>query len=381
MRNKLLSFAILSALLFLSCVDKEKHEVGYVVTIGKETSVNLSDFTTGIQIVKLENSDSSVLSYIQKIEIEDSLLYVMDDIFKGISIYSLEGKLTKKFTKVGKGPGEYLSINDFIVDQNNNRLEVFDRQLMRIYVYRLDNFDFVKKIDIPLSFCYKFAKKDNIYYFQTNEARNFLSDGKSTNSEVIAFDSNSGKITALFDRQKAESENQHWEFFEIFCVDKISQKIYISLAWDKYHYKLENDKAIPVFQIDAETRGISGRMYAGNYDERMAYINNSGIMNKAHFFKLIMNNYIGMIIDYGIGFPPKDCYYFNLKKTNQIFYTNNIINDYLPYPIENTPIFKVDNGVLVSVFYPFMDNVDASLYSYLDINDNDNPIIFLFKLN
>jgi len=383
MKNLIKFIFFLFPLLIISCAKKNLITVEEIINIDniEEISVKATEFSSDMKIIKLESSDSCLVANIIKIEIEDSLIYILDDVFKGIYIFSFDGKFMKKFSKEGHGPGEYLSIDDFIIDKNINSLEIFDRLNMRIYIYRLDNFEFIHKIDIPLNFAFKFTKKDNIYYLQTNEARNTINKKETTNSDVIVFDITSKKVTPLFQKTKPEKENQHWEFTHIFTVDKNTQRIFVSLAWDRIHYEIINEKVKPIIKIEAPNRGIPDKVLKGNYDDKMSYLNSLGKnSNKATFFKLLMKNDNGLIMAYELGYPPKECYYFNLKDKNCHFFTNNIINNYLPFPIENTIISKEINGYLLSGLYPHMVNENKQLCNYLNIKPTDNPILFLFKL-
>lgn len=364
-----------------SCKNENSITVEKIINLEKEISIKATDFSSDMKIIKLENSDSCLLANIRKIEFEDSLIFILDDVFKGIYIFSLDGELIKKFSKEGRGPGEYLSIDDFIIDKDANTLEFFDRMDMSIYKYRFDNFEFIHKIDIPLNFGFKFAKKGDMYFFQTNEARNKINKKNKTNSGVIAFNVTSNEVTPLFQKTKPENENQHWEFTDIFTVDDNAQKIFISLAWDKILYEITNEKVNPIIKIEASNRGYPDKILEGKYDDKISYLNSICENNKAHFFKLLMNNDKGLIMGYGIGYPPKECYYFDLKNNSRNFFTKNIINDYLPFPIEHTSIFKEDDGYLVSVLYPHMENINTSVHNHLDIKATDNPILFLFKLN
>ena len=45
---------------------------------------------------------------------------------------------------------------------------------MNINIYDLDNFNFKESISLPFTFAFKFHKKDEVYYFQTNNARNII---------------------------------------------------------------------------------------------------------------------------------------------------------------------------------------------------------------
>ncbi|MDE6194915.1 MAG: 6-bladed beta-propeller [Muribaculaceae bacterium] len=62
----------------------------------------------------LQTTDSSMIGIINKVLIEDDLLYVMSDQAK-ITVFSSNGDYVRSFSHIGQGPGEYASLSDFDV--------------------------------------------------------------------------------------------------------------------------------------------------------------------------------------------------------------------------------------------------------------------------
>lgn len=91
---------------------------------------NLENFTdslsnslkiTELKNIPLETRRECLIGRINKILVLDNKIYILDSsIANSILVFSLEGKFIYKICKTGKGPGEYLSLTDFDVDNFGN---------------------------------------------------------------------------------------------------------------------------------------------------------------------------------------------------------------------------------------------------------------------
>ena len=62
--------------------------------------------------VILQTTDSSMIGKINKVLIDDNLIYIMSDNAR-ISVFNDNGDYIKSFSHIGQGPGEYISLSDF----------------------------------------------------------------------------------------------------------------------------------------------------------------------------------------------------------------------------------------------------------------------------
>lgn len=360
-----------------SCKDSEVRDPTLTIDLsekGIERKTKVSGFTSKMKVIKLENSQEALLADIVSIEIYDSLIYIMDNIFNGIFLFDLNGDLRTKFVKEGNGPGEYLSIDDFLIDEHIQTLEILDRVNSKIHIYNLKNFNYIETIDLPVTFCFKFLKNGDNYYLQTNGARNNINN-TVTNSEVIAYDHKTKKTRALFNTLK--TENQTWEFTDIFYLNE-NDLAFCSFAWDKYVYEISKDSINPYLRVDAQSRSYPDDVLNGSYDKKMTFLNSNEVKGKVNFFKLLMKRESSFLLAYGIGYPPQICYY--ISHENAIVQTNNLTNDFLPVKQENLEIFKEENGHLLSVIYPYKLEEGNEIIEYLEMEKEDNPVLLMFKL-
>ena len=75
----------------------------------------LSDEANKIDIVPLETTEHSLLSTIVDVFITDKEIFIWD-LKNGIFRFSRDGTFLNKIGKRGQGPGEYLYVNQMIID-------------------------------------------------------------------------------------------------------------------------------------------------------------------------------------------------------------------------------------------------------------------------
>ncbi|MBR3626102.1 MAG: 6-bladed beta-propeller [Bacteroidaceae bacterium] len=101
----------------------------------KEVStLNLSDAAERVEIVKLETSDKSILSNIFKLEVTDNDIWIAHMRDERIYRFSHEGKFLNTVGKQGDGPGEYVRLHNFIIDDKKKEVYVISA-LKGIKVY------------------------------------------------------------------------------------------------------------------------------------------------------------------------------------------------------------------------------------------------------
>jgi hypothetical protein len=82
------------------------------------------------EIIPLETVDSSLIVWIKKVVPVGDELYIHDDWANKLHVFDKNGKYKHKIGRRGQGPGEYLNMQDCIVDASNNdiyMLSIFGR--------------------------------------------------------------------------------------------------------------------------------------------------------------------------------------------------------------------------------------------------------------
>ncbi|MDP3397571.1 MAG: 6-bladed beta-propeller [Bacteroidales bacterium] len=112
--------------------------------VGKGSVVNLSEIASDIKYVRLETNAESVIGNVWNVKLSKGKIYVSDNKYT-ISIFSEDGKFIKKFSRVGRGPEEYVDISTFQVNDTDGGIEIMDRS-GRIIRYDSDG-NFIEVID------------------------------------------------------------------------------------------------------------------------------------------------------------------------------------------------------------------------------------------
>ncbi|MDR2036615.1 MAG: 6-bladed beta-propeller [Bacteroidales bacterium] len=96
----------------------------------------LSYFTEEMQMVKLENSEHALVST-NSVIIGEKYILVKGSGNNPYKLFTREGRFITRIGSYGKGPGEYRTTNDEIMDEKNNRIYIFPWGTQTILVYDL----------------------------------------------------------------------------------------------------------------------------------------------------------------------------------------------------------------------------------------------------
>lgn len=145
---------IILGLLFsiISCVNTPSKSTK-VIDLNKNDQVSITDYFNNIEIIPLETNSNSLLTFFigepDKVIKSNDKFYFLNRKEDVIIIFDLQGKFTKRINWKGNGPGEYLSINDFIINRFNGNLEILSPENNSIFVYDSIGNTFIEKIKLP----------------------------------------------------------------------------------------------------------------------------------------------------------------------------------------------------------------------------------------
>ncbi|MDR2026079.1 MAG: 6-bladed beta-propeller [Prevotellaceae bacterium] len=118
--------------------------------IERKDTVRTSSIFRKVRTVILEDNDSALIGNIDRIEVFDSAIFVIDaGIAKRIFVYNMEGGYIRQIGNQGRGPGEYLHMTDFCIDRDNRHVCVLDDAKKRIHRYNADNGKYAGSIKLP----------------------------------------------------------------------------------------------------------------------------------------------------------------------------------------------------------------------------------------
>ena len=115
-------------------------------------------------ILALEETEKSRIGQIEKLVKVDTLLFVLDNrlAMRVFVFNATTGRFINSIGRTGKGPGEYIDINDFSVDSSNGTVSLMsERHEILVYDYQGN---FIRKKGLSFS-ADKMESKDGKYYF------------------------------------------------------------------------------------------------------------------------------------------------------------------------------------------------------------------------
>jgi hypothetical protein len=102
--------------LVIACNTEQKDDTATnVIYFDTEKSIeeyDMKDLTDGtFSIIPLETTDECSISAINKIEIKDRRIYIMDQLAQSVYTFDINGKYLDKIHNQGQGPGEYTNLS------------------------------------------------------------------------------------------------------------------------------------------------------------------------------------------------------------------------------------------------------------------------------
>jgi hypothetical protein len=106
-----------------------------------------SDVFNSLTYIELETISESIISGIDQLLVDDSLIFILDKRQKAIFIFSDTGKFLNKINKIGKGEGEYITTTSFCICTAEKLIFVLDDMVQKINIYSY-NGNFVRTIKL-----------------------------------------------------------------------------------------------------------------------------------------------------------------------------------------------------------------------------------------
>lgn len=179
--RSVLAYILFCVAIFVSCNQNKQQNVKPTYRwdcsgdINKE-EIDLQSIFKNPYIIGLEETSNSRIGVINKIVLDDSLLFVLDaDMSKQIVIYNNEGKYIKSIRKIGRAESEYISLNDFSINQKDKQIYLLcDKRKILVYDFE-GNFIKIMK---PKFSAINIEYSDGRFYF--------VSEDKNTGSLIVA---------------------------------------------------------------------------------------------------------------------------------------------------------------------------------------------------
>ncbi len=272
------------AFLFCGCSQSQKLIPLTQITadITSIEEMKLTDYFENFRIVKL--SSDSIINKIRKIRYENNHIYVSDG--RGVFIFSETGELMHNFSKIGNGPGEYLYIDDFVV--NGDSIIVISRSSRRQIIYNhsgeiisTQNLAYWAKSISPMVNNTLFIYCGNDYSPPQMQYKLRRIQNGQEDSQYLPIDENQGIYLHVMTEHYFNKHEEFIYFFEVFN--------------DTIFESINGDDIKPAFRVDYQGKNIPasffGHKYADIREFFQAYFTTSyayGVVNFAMFDRFLM---------------------------------------------------------------------------------------------
>ena len=330
-------FLLIAWLFLLSCGGSGNRETSVDKYISIENAKPLTDVIDTVRYVSLKDDNVIFSGRIDKLMSKGDTIYIFDSrMSKSLSAYKKDGTFLFNVGKLGGGPGEYIELGNFTID--NQYFYCIDNAMRKILVYGINNGAFVRKLDMPIYV-------DDIALFDNGNFI-FYSDNRSGQAAIHI----ANRDLKIIDELLHYSEDDYSSMATVSAFTESKDKIVFSCY--------AND-TIVVFDKKSHLDPIRYVVDFGNYRLSKMEKSNQSSMNEAKYILppvYITDNM--MIGDVNIPYPVGNDYWmygafaYNMS-TNQL-YQNGKIDEILSgkIPMEDKlilPIEGVANNEIISM--------------------------------
>lgn len=382
--------------LLVGCLNEGAVETIKVYSEPVREEMNISQIAEEISLVQLQNDPGNVIGRVHSVIIRNKYIYVLDISSHSVLVFNRDGSFVSKLDRRGNGPGEYLGLGPVIVDEDESFLELitFSGEGFGVIKYKNISFDFVSFSPLPLITVNSVRKRNDTYYFATQQIENLV-DGQKTNADLLIV--KAGEIIKkIRDKAIDTSGNGFSPFAESF-VGNEQGELFASFMFDNNFYQINGMEARPCLVVDFGKMGIDNEVGFQPLGKQLEYLAKS--QGLASFPVLLANNENVLFFSYIHFTHPNDFYHesnyrFFIKSFDSgvSYHAKTLINDLTDFPerffskktFRGIGLDVVMDDYLVEVIVPAFHFNDAEMKKEInglgEVHLNDNPIIAFIKL-
>lgn len=145
------------SIMLSSCAKKnneyiQSESIYYIFDLDKtpiEDTILLSSFVNSIIPIPLETKEDNLMGFVSSLQTTDLYIFVSDNsASNGLFMFAKDGTFIKKIGRFGQGPGEYLAIHDFTIDEVCHWVYVLDYEANKVLVYDFLTGNFIRDISV-----------------------------------------------------------------------------------------------------------------------------------------------------------------------------------------------------------------------------------------
>ncbi len=383
---KQLAYSIFVGLVLVGCNSensnhREKSYYTIPVKLGNSRDVYLSKIASTVSYIRLQTTKDCIVGSIVKLIKHEDRLLIWNGKRKSCTIFcfDIDGNFIYKLHNIGKGPGEYVGVQDVIFDKRNEQIIIYDASQAKLikYSFNGDYLGEIKNTLLPMavetldSESFWFYSMGYVHIPGSDSLFNLLrvdKDGKTIQSCYLPFRPN---LDMLFHQHAFYKDNDYLLFHYSFCdtiynINNSSVNPFVFIDFNKSQ-ELKALNRISTFSRSERNRIIQS--------ENFAFIH-SVLASDKYFFASFSNS----------SFLNKILFSFDSQKAYLIKHVINDI-DGVPFILSpkilsgNKMILKINPIDIIEYLNQDADITEKAIPDALkNIKIDDNPILAIITL-
>lgn len=360
-------------LFFCACSKNEQVTDIKTIVVNDDNEFDINNIIS-YKFIPLETSENCLISNIKQTKIIDDKIYINNE-GNNLLVFDISGKFITQIGNKGNGPGEYRLISNFNIDKKKEIISIADGGQARMIYYNLENYKPIKTKKTPPFIDCNWLANGNIAWY-------FVRGYKSKNKDRYFIKITNKDLKELNHLYPLDIELQYpIAIGSTFYT--LNKKCYFNLPHIPTIYEVTSSNIIPVYQLNLGIHKFAPQEWMGHEAERnySAIVNTDYIsaQNTQETDDYVCVGYCARGANAYIGFynkkTEKSCKYSLPEFIRHTGLTGtSIVNNVY----EDSFITALNASVLKRNPYSKIPELKSISES---INEEDNPVICLIKLN
>ena len=328
-------------------------------------------------IIELETNDSCLIGKISKIRILPKSILILDNFkSRGLFVFNYEGKFVAK-TNVGKGPGEVSYPWDFIIDEQNQTITLWESSNFNMMDFDY-NLNFKKAEKYQGLYLHSMEKIDEEHLLVSSQSPPYIpqidEDDKSLPYNYFIYKKGFSELVSKL----LPTKDDLCCFNPDVPICRTNRILFLT-SIDFHIYTLNNYKPQIVYKLDFGKLTLT----KSDMNKGSDYISNQiNIGNKVGFLDNLFEN--EQFISFSFGRRFNDYFYIHSKKTGMNYYSESFFrNRVLPRCqikgiLNDGTFLAIVNAQDLKDFLPENNKYNIQLQR---VNEFDNDFILYFSID
>ncbi|WP_288861759.1 6-bladed beta-propeller [uncultured Bacteroides sp.] len=301
-----------------------------------------------------------LIGAIKEVQIKNEKIYVLDA-FSRIVCYDMQGNVIFKIDAVGAGPGEYVRISAFAINEQSRELVIYDNPKTTLLYYNSDNGKHIKTEKFPKPNPGAMASSDGVYYYDNQFHSNYPNDS-TLHYSLLLSKNGTDIVQRYFAHNQAEAEYHFSAAPQPFSYN--DSVLYYCRNFDNTVYKLSPNGLKAVYEIK-----IPNPLPFSKIEEKA---NEMGLMKSAYslgieciykcenllYFQFYKGGYLQVVL-------------YDLSRKKQIYCGKRLADK----AGREVPFYRLINGVYKNRFWGYI-TPETIEWALANEPDKDYPEIF-----